>query len=475
MNDMIRSWKEESRVRKLQYGCVLLALLVELIFFSPPALENGAAWLLVNYFLVVPCGLFLLLTLLRGINRKGRASLVLGLVMLVWAVVAEGIRLISGMGLIEPGVIAFYYALALPMAFALDDSRRQWGITALAVVFVLEGIRLCLQTAGLALGILPEIYAKFICWDGARLLQMFHPTTCAMLLMLGMGCSLALCLRTKKIWLRVLLIALAAAQFGVQTLTNGRNAVGFTCLMLGGMLFCLIRGTGWKRAPLALAAAVALAGLLFVTSQKLFKVHEQHMIQAAIRSAQTAEAAWDEQEETQEQQTDAWEEEQLQPPPIGEDGKLATENVQKSLRQDLFSFNGRTDIWKEAVRGVGRHPSILLYGTDSVARVLAEDGKTSAEHTHNSYLETLCTLGLPGLLLGLAITLLALRAGVILLWKNEDLWQSSVAIMTLCVLGCSLLEPYLFAAKSYHHYLCVFFLTGVGYLHQWCAEMKSCA
>lgn len=470
MNDMIRSWKEESRTRKLQYGCVLLALLVELIFFSPPAQDSGAAWLLVNYFLVVPCGLFLLLTLLRGINRKGRASLVLGLVMLAWAVVAEGIRLISGIGLIEPGVIAFYYALALPMAFALDDSRRQWGITALAVVFVLEGVRLCLQTAGLALGILPETYAKFICWDGARLLQMFHPTTCAMLLMLGMGCSLALSLRTKKIWLRVLLIALAAAQFGVQTLTNGRNAVGFTCLMLGGMLFCLIRGTGWKRAPLALAAAVALAGLLFMTSQKLFKVHEQHMIETAVRAAQASQA------ESNDQAGEALptptEQPGRQPPQINENGYLMIENPQQSLRQDLFSFNGRTDIWKEAVRGVGRHPSILLYGTDSVAQVLAEDGKTSAEHTHNSYLETLYTLGLPGLLLGLAITLLALRAGVILLWKNEDLWQSSVAIMTLCVLGCSLLEPYLFAAKSYHHYLCVFFLTGVGYLHQWCAEMK---
>lgn len=470
MNEMIRFWKEEARTRKLQYGCVLLALLVELIFFSPLAQENGAAWLLVNYFLVLPCGLFLLLTLLRGVNRKGRASLVLGLVMLVWAVVAEGIRLISGMGLIEPGVIAFYYALALPMAFALDDSRRQWGITALAVVFVLEGIRLCLQAAGLALGILPEIYAKFICWDGARLLQMFHPTNCAMLLMLGMGCSLALCLRTKKIWLRALLIALAAAQFGVQSLTNGRNAVGFTCLMLGGMLFCLIRGRGWRRAPVALAAAVALAGLLLLSSQKLFAVHEQHVIQAAVQSAQASQASAS--DRIEEALPAPPEQPGEQPSQTDEKDYLMTENPQKSLRQDLISFNGRTNIWKEAVRGLERHPSILLYGTDSVAQVLAEEGKTNAEHTHNSYLETLYTLGLPGLVLGLAITLLALRAGVILLWKNEDLWQSSVAMITLCVLGSGLLEPYLFAAKSYHHYLCVFFLTGVGYLHQWCADKK---
>ena len=152
---------------------------------------------------------------------------------------------------------------------------------------------------------------------------------------------------------------------------------------------------------------------------------------------------------------------------IDDHAVLTMENVQKSLREDLLTFNGRTTIWAEAVDGALRHPTILLCGTDSMVEVLAEGGKTNAEHTHNSYLETLYTLGIPGLVLALAITLLVLRAAVLVLWKNTDLWKSCVAVIILCLLGSSMLEPYLFAAKNYHHYICVLFLAAVGYLHQW--------
>lgn len=459
MNEMILSWKQEPRDRKLQYGCVLLTVLVELIFFIPLCQQIGVAWLGADYFLVIPGGIFLLLGLRRGIHRKGRAPMVLALIMVVWSVCVEIFRLLFGMLPMAPGEIACFYGLALPMAFAMDDGERQWGLNALAALFVLEGIHLCVLAAGLIFGFLPDSYSEFIRWDGARLVEMFHPTNCASLLLLGIGFSLALCFRTKKRWLRGLLIALTALQFGVQILTNGRNSTGFTCLMIGGILFCVIRGTGWKRAPAALAAGVAVAAVLFVASQKLFTVHEQYLTQIAIQAAQTA-------SESQEQ-TDA------QLPQVNEDGSLVIQNGQRSLGKDIFTFNGRTGIWKEAVRGVLRNPTILLCGTDSVAEVLAEEGRSNAPHTHNSYLETLYTLGLPGLLLALAITVLTLRAGVILLWKNTDLWKSTVALITLCLLGCSLLEPYLFAAKNYHHYLCFFFLTATGYLHQWCVDSKE--
>ncbi|MGN0981589.1 MAG: O-antigen ligase family protein [Candidatus Limivicinus sp.] len=457
MNEMIQSWRQEPRDRKLQYGCVLLTVLAELIFFTPLWQQTGLAWLAADYFLVIPGGIFLLLALRRGINRKGRAMLVLSLIMVVWSVCVEIFRLLFGMLPIEPGEIACYYGLALPMAYAMEDGSRQRGLNAIGALFVLEGIHLCVLAASLMFGFLPERYSEYVRWDGARLLEMFHPNNCATLLILGMGFCLGLCFRTKKRWLQGCLIVLAAVQFGVQALTNGRTSTGFACMMIGGILFCAIRRTGWKRAPLALAAGIAATAVLFFAAQKLFAVHQQNLTQIAIQASQAEEE----------------EREQTQLPKVNENGKLVTLNGQRSLGKDLFTFNGRTIIWKEAVGGALRHPTILLCGTDSVAEVLAEDGKTNAPHTHNSFLETLYTLGLPGLLLAVAITVLALRAGLMLLWRNTDLWKSSVAMITLCLLGCSLLEPYLFAAKNYHHYLSFFFLTAAGYLHQWYVDSKE--
>ena len=510
MKEAILSWKKEPRDKKVQYCCVLVLLLVELMFFSPPMHAAGAAMLSVDYFMVIPAGLFLLITLRKGINRKGRATLVLGLLMAAWAVAVEVLRFRFNMDFFAPGGIAMYYGLALPMAFAIEDEHRQWGITAFALLFVLAGIRLCIQAAGLILGILPESYSAFVRWDGARLQQMFHPTNCALILMLGIGFSLALCFRTKRNWLRAVLIVLAMLQFGVQCLTNGRNAAGFTSLMVGGFLFCLLRGTGWKRIPVALVAGVALAGMLFITSQRMYAAHEQRMYDAA--SLQQPQTTQTEQADVAEQmqQTEASYEplqqirvipmvqidfpEQVQMPEVsyevetnnrsGQSKKnweqagvllsqidypavLPRENAQGTLREDLVTFNGRSSIWVEAVNGALRHPLILLCGTDSMVEVLGEGGEINAEHTHSSYLDTLYTLGIPGLLLSLAITLLVLRAGVLVLWRNTDLWKSCVAVLTLCTLGSSILEPYLFAAKNYHHYICVLFLIAAGYLHRW--------
>ena len=476
MKETIQSWKKEPRDKKLQYCCVLAMLLAELMFFSPPVLATGAAALCVDYFMVIPAGLFLLITLYRGINRKGRAAFVLGFVMAAWAVAAEVLRILFGMDFFAPGETAMYYGLALPMAFALVDEQRQWGITAFALLFVLTGIRLCIQAAGLILGVLPESYSIYVRWDGPRLVQLFHPTSCAALLMLGMGFCLALCFRTKKGWVRALLIILTIFQFVVQCMTNGRNAVGFTCLMMGGFLFCALRGTGWKRALVALVAGAALAAVLFVASQTMYAIHERQMYNAALRqmqSVQMEEAAVAEQTQKPEaddrldQPGELPEQAGETLPQIDERPVLSAVNEQGSLREDLLTFNGRTVIWAEAVDGALRHPTILLCGTDSMVEVLAEGGKTHAEHTHNSYLETLYTFGLPGLVLAIAITLLTLRAAVLVLWKNTDLWKSCVAVITLCLLGSSLLEPYLFAAKNYHHYFCVLFLVAVGYLHQW--------
>ena len=66
------------------------------------------------------------------------------------------------------------------------------------------------------------------------------------------------------------------------------------------------------------------------------------------------------------------------------------------------------------------------------------------QHSHNAWIEALYQLGIPGLALALALTGLAVWNGAALLWRNADLLQSCVAMVVLCLMGCAVMEPYLF-------------------------------
>ena len=452
MNEMLRDWKKQTPVAKWQFFCLLIAVLVELVFLSPMGRVLGITWIAVDYFLAIPAMAFLMLSIARGMNRKGRSMMVLSFAMVLWVALVQVMREYRGMEQIIPGEITFFYAMLLPLAFGLDDGKRQWGLGLLCGLFLLEALRLCLLGGALYFGLLPEGYIASVYWDGPRLVQLNHPTNCAAVLLISIAISLGWCLKTKRIWLRWVLIVWILVQFLVQLLTNGRTGIGLTCLLLGGGVFCLIRGTGWKRAPVAFLVGLALMAGLFLGAQKLFSLHEKQMWQQ-IPVVQMMEQV---EEETQEQKTTP----------------SKQVNVQNSISKDMPSLNGRTKIWSAAVLGLVRDPKLLLCGTDDVSAVLSEEISYSPMHTHNSFLEAAYALGLPGLLLVLAITFLGIRAAVVLLWKNEDLWKSVIALLVICLLGCGMLEPYLFVAENNQHYLSILFLAGIGYLHQWTAEKE---
>lgn len=457
MNEMLHDWKKQPPVAKWQFFCLLIVVLVELVFLSPMGRMRGYIWIAVDQFLAIPAMAFLMLSIARGMDRKGRAMVVLSFAMVLWVALVQVMREYRGMEKILPGEITLFYAMLLPLAFALDDGKRQWGLYLLCGVFLLEGLRLCLLGGALYFGILPESYASSVYWDGARLVQVNHPTNCATLLLISIAVSLGWCVKTKKLWLRWVLIAWILVQFLVQMLTNGRTSIGLTCLFLGGGVFCLLRGTGWKRASVAFVVGLAVMAGSFLGSQKLFSLHEKAMWQ------QTPVMHMLEQEtevlETEEQETE-------------ETTPSEQVNVQNSLFQDMATLNGRTEIWRAAVLGLVRNPKYLACGTDSVSEVLAEEMNFPTLHTHNSFLEAAYALGLPGLLLVLVITVFGIRSAVILLWKNDDLWKSIIALLVICLLGCGMLEPYLFVGGTTQHFLSILFLSGIGYLHQWTTDTE---
>ena len=110
---------------------------------------------------------------------------------------------------------------------------------------------------------------------------------------------------------------------------------------------------------------------------------------------------------------------------------------------------------------------ILLIGTEYVEMIMTRYSPAVLYHTHNSWLEALYRMGLPGLAAALALTALAVWSAADVLWRSRDLWKCGVALLTLCLLGCALLEPYLFVVDVSYHYLDFLFLLCLGYLNLW--------
>jgi len=77
------------------------------------------------------------------------------------------------------------------------------------------------------------------------------------------------------------------------------------------------------------------------------------------------------------------------------------------------SFTGRTDIWRFALEALAKRPwtgygFFAFWGSDSIGTADAgSEWATEASHSHNSYLDTALTMGLPGLALVIAMFVIA--------------------------------------------------------------------
>ena len=158
---------------------------------------------------------------------------------------------------------------------------------------------------------------------------------------------------------------------------------------------------------------------------------------------------------------------------LDENGRLQTENGQSSFAKSLKTLNGRTEIWGAAVEGIRDNPRILLIGTEKVGQTISPHWKMEVQHSHSSWMEALYQLGIPGLLAALALTGLAVWNGAVLLWRNTDLLHSCVVMVVLCLMGCAVMEPYLFVANAQFHYFDFLFLLCLGYMDQWRRQTRN--
>ena len=443
MNDTWIESRPDQQTRRMQFGCLLAMILIGTAFFLLEDRAAGVAYLLAERYLTLPAMIFLGGSLCQRLPRRNRLHLFAGAAMVALFFVNQILHQVLEAESKPLGTFLCAYGLCFPFAAATEDAQRQRGLKWMAYLHMATGALLTAYAALLIAGALPGYLRDYVYWDGARFYAMGHPNMCATLLMIGMAFCIGSALRIRRLWVSVLLGILALGQFSAMSLTNGRTTIILSCLLLGGIVFCALRGRSWKRAAVALLVAAVVAAASFGVSRTLFGWNEARLLRQMER------AAADVPEQTM---------------------VLPSEQQQGTLTGDLKTLNGRTRIWKIAGQELENNPRIKYIGTEYVEMILSRGNGLPLYHTHNSWLEALYRMGLPGLGAALVITVLALWSAAVALWRNTDLWKSCIALLTLCLMGCAMLEPYLFVADVSYYYLDCLFLLCLGYLCLWRAE-----
>lgn len=451
-NNLARRERVDKIAAAVQRLCLLVVIAVEALFFLPGETAAGLVYLFLEWKLVDVSILFLAASCLRGQFRESRRYFLLALLAVVWFYVVRAAHMQLELTNKEPGTFVCAYLLCFPFAAASGDGKKQWGLKGMQLLFATVGAVFGLYAVLLVTRHLPACLDGHVFWDGARFGTLGHPNICATVLMVSAGMTAGVAVKTKRIGLKIPLFLLTALEFWALSLTNSRAAVVLTCVLLGGILFCWLRRPDWKRLMLALLAAAVTVAVLFCVSRWIFSWNNARLTEMAKQAQQTGEETG---------------------LTLDENGRLQTENGQSSFAKSLKTLNGRTEIWGAAVEGIRDNPRILLIGTEKVGQTISPHWKMEVQHSHSSWMEALYQLGIPGLLAALALTGLAVWNGAVLLWRNTDLLHSCVVMVVLCLMGCAVMEPYLFVANAQFHYFDFLFLLCLGYMDQWRRQTRN--
>ena len=441
------------------YGCILIAagvlfLYVSLYYFAYDFYEQ---------FLPIPCMVFLGVLLGRGTQLKNKKVFILPAAMIVWFLITWMKRGVDAERVYSIGLFLTIYLFAFPLAFYLQDGNTKKALKIFAVAYLGAAAMLVAASVLLLLNWIPERISWAIFWDGARLQAFWHPNMTAAFLLIGTVLCVIFLSQSGSRWTKVALSMLLILMLGAIALTNSRTTIILTGGYLGACLFFALikRGKKWF-IPGVLAAAIVTVAF-FAGAGELYQMNYDYLTGKHIQqqSEEYEDAA------THEVGSDTAE---TKKQGVGEI-HLSTNSPQGSLSKDLGSLNGRTSIWKAAIKAIREDHSILLWGVERPGPCVSPYNHFAVAHLHNAWMETLLGMGLPGLLLAVAFTVMtAWNCLMVLLKHHKDIWKRNVALLALLLLAASMLEAYLFYTYTdYHAFNFLFFLCA-GYLAHWQEE-----
>lgn len=446
--------------RELPFLLLMIVGVMEFLFITLESLFSYIGYYLVEDYIIVPCLLFVGIAMTRKLTPFAKRRLLLAAVAAAWFSVVQLVHKVSGMGTHPIGTVFFVYLMMFPFA-AVTEDRENLGLKIMGKVLAAASLVLVLDTILLVLDCVPGILEPFVYWDGARLTVFWHPNIVACLLMVGIGFCIAFFFGTDRVWKKILLAVAVVLQFVAMALTNCRTTLLMTCAFLGGIVFFLLYKGGWKRIVLGLVAALVVMAVSFQITSVIFELHNDRLEADIVEQLQEVENP----EELDQNFVVDEETGEIQ---------IVAANGQGSLSSDLKTLNGRTGIWKAVLCAIRDNKSIALWGTEYVGLAISPYNAFDVVHAHNSWMEVLMRLGIPGLLTALVFTWIAVRSAWVLVWnRNVEIWKKVIAMMTMCVMVAGFLEPYLFITNVYYHVIDFVFFFCTGYLDIWWKQLRD--
>jgi len=478
----LRLWDRFKKVDTL-YWCLYVVVALDFLLI---AFAADAQYYLKEY-IMIPCAIFLYAAFARQKTGTAKALLGMGLVMTAWFVFVQAVHHHTSMDTRPLGMFFSVYLLALPFAALTREGESCNGLKMWTVGF-LGGVMVLLVIAAFLLaGRVPSSLLSSVWYDYGRLNVMTHPNNFGGTLMIGVGLCLTMISMAKHVWVKGALWALVVLQFVVMALTNCRSAVIMGSLLLAGFVFFAISKGGFLRFVAGAVAAVLVAAGCFFGSQELFARHQKRILETMpIAQTLPMQDVAEESHPVLALATQTINRRVRADVPVNQGRVIASaapgsigNSPQRPLLETFPSFGGRTPIWQEEIKSIKQFPRVALLGIDYVREYLERTGNHPYAHSHNSWMEVLMILGIPGLVLASVFTLMAVWLVLATLFgKGAKLWQKTVALLVICILGISVTEPYLFLSglvmsqgHMFHHIDFTFFLC-LGYLAYWRAEAK---
>lgn len=456
-----------------QYLALGAALFLEFLLMS----FGTYGFYFMDHYMIIPPMLFLGMAFGRPFSTNAWRQLVLPALMVCWFFITQTLHFSMDLAVRSSGTFFSVYLLAYLFAAFSQDGKKQWGLHLASLAYIGASLMLVLLTLLMDTGLLPGFLQQHIYWNGSRLQAMWHPNICATIFLVGIGFCLFQMVQLQKKWYRVLLAVIAVILFVAMALTNCRTAIIMCGCIVGGLLFLCIHNGSWKRFILGIVAALVTIVLLFNGAHMIYQANIDRLIGQYTREiivepeeAAPASATSPDSHSSSSSSGNS---------PLRIDSEtgeftLSSGAGQGSLSSDFGSMNGRTNIWKACVQAVRNNRSVMLFGSDKSGTFIREYVGMDLDHSHNAWMDTLICLGIPGLLLVLIFTCIAVWNIWFVFWgKHIALGQKTIAMLTVCLLVSAMMEPYLFITDNYYHHIDFIFFLCLGYLVHWRSEAQK--
>jgi len=264
--------------------------------------------------------------------------------------------------------------------------------------------------------VLPVLGTNIYMSAGLRLQAGNHPNICACMFLVAMMLGAWLVVHAKRRWLVAPVGLASLGAYLAVALTASRTVMlqlgCFAAVLVLIIILRSLKAAMWKKVLLGVLAGTVCLVLVFVS----FDWAAEGINAMANRMTAHAESA------------------------------ASTKVVaHRSILRDLATMTGRTAHYRDVLKMISQRPKILLTGMLNSDIVQALMESAGVEHTHNSFLQTLVNMGIPGLLMALFFTVRAVTVSFRLIFSARARFADQMlAGILLTFLISTIPEPYLF-------------------------------